>query len=62
MILPENIEAKLIKIVILKSITKYLLKNCESYFIMQQLDKLDLKIKIIPNELAKHMSFKSIKS
>ena len=62
MILPENIEAKHIKIVILKSITKYLLKNCESYFIMQQLDKLDLKIKIIPNELGKHMSFKSIKS
>ena len=57
MILPENIETKHIKIVILKSITKDLLKNCEYYLIMQQLDKLELKIKIIPNELAKYMSF-----
>ena len=33
------------------------LKNCDSYLIMQELDKFNLKINVVPNGLEKYMGF-----
>ena len=48
----ENIEVLLIKVVIFHNLRGY-----DGHLIMQDIDKFDTEINVIPNEFEKHMAF-----